>query len=644
MRPVFFSAALLLLPCIPSAFAATRHVNAATGVDSGDCTGPSTPCKTIAYAMGQAASGSPGDLVSVAPGTYNSSLGEFFPITVRSGVQLVSTGTAENTVIDAAGVFHRVLETATGANAFTLIDGFTITGGRQMEFFVRTTGGGLLIDGGSPTIRNNIFLANEARGPAPGPGMFSGGAAEGGAIFGASGTPTIVNNVFRGNVARGASGIASSGGGAGSGGAGRGGAIYITTSGGTIANNTFYGNSAIGGNSGGSGGNGGNAQYGALYSDGALVNNNIFDANSAVAGAGGVATFGAMQYLNAPSDASNNLFHANTVNGVASTTDTIGTASRCFSPSCPSVGYHAEPVNLRIRLASPASGAGTPSGAPTDDLDGITRPNPPSIGAFEPHVGGSRMNGISTRMQVLTDDNVLISGFIIDGTTAKNVVIRARGPSLSAQGVAGALADPILTLVPAVGSVVTNDNWGDAPNASEIQSLGLAPSNSRESAILATLGPGPYTAIVQGDRGGTGVGIVEVFEVDHPDAPLIGISTRGRVLTDDNVMIGGFIISGTEPRTVVVRARGPSLASQGVAGTLQNPLLQLVFAADATTITNDDWGTAANAGTLQAIGFAPSDPLEAAILVTLTPGAYTAIVSGAGGTTGVAIVEVYAAP
>ena len=251
-----------------------------------------------------------------------------------------------------------------------------------------------------------------------------------------------------------------------------------------------------------------------------------------------------------------------------------------------------------------------------------------------------RVSGISTRMQVLTGDNVLIGGFIIGGSTPKKVVINARGPSLTGQGVAGALANPTLTLVPASGPAIVNDDWQSAPNAAEISALGLAPPSPLESSILVTLDPGAYTAIVSGVGGGTGVGIVEVFEVDHPEIPLTGISTRGRVQTGDGVMIGGFIIQGNAPQTVVVRARGPSLTAQGVAGALQNPTLTLV-PASGPAITNDDWGTAANAAALSASGFAPADPRESAILITLDPGAYTAIVSGVGGATGVAIVEVY---
>lgn len=247
-----------------------------------------------------------------------------------------------------------------------------------------------------------------------------------------------------------------------------------------------------------------------------------------------------------------------------------------------------------------------------------------------------RLTGISTRMGVLTGDNVLIGGFVIGGSTAKTIVVRARGPSL---GVSGALANPVLVLVPASGSPLANDDWQTAPNAGSLQASGFAPADPHEAAIMATLVPGAYTAVVAGAGGATGVAIVEVFEVDHPEVPLAGISTRGLVQTGDNVMIGGFIVQGTAPKTVVVRARGPSL---GLAGTLQNPTLTVVSAATGATVTNDDWQSASNAALLLATGFAPTDPNESALLLTLDPGAYTAIVSGVGGTTGVAIVEVFA--
>jgi hypothetical protein len=261
-----------------------------------------------------------------------------------------------------------------------------------------------------------------------------------------------------------------------------------------------------------------------------------------------------------------------------------------------------------------------------------------------PADAGSRLQAISTRMKVLTGNDVTIAGFIVRGSTPKTLVVRGRGPSLAAAGVPNALEDPVLQLVRASDQSVigTNDNWQTDPRAAELQARGYAPAYAAESALLVTLDPGAYTAIVQGVVGGIGSGIVEVFELDQPDTPLIGISTRGQVLTGNDVMIAGVFIQGDSPQTIVVRARGPSLVAAGITNALDNPTLTLVRTSDAKVIaTNDNWQTAQNAGDLRTSGFAPDDPKEAAVLVTLEPGAYTAIVEGAGNSTGVAIVEAW---
>ena len=265
---------------------------------------------------------------------------------------------------------------------------------------------------------------------------------------------------------------------------------------------------------------------------------------------------------------------------------------------------------------------------------GLAAANPPRLG------------NISTRGQVLTGDDVLIGGFIIGGSAPKSVMVVAYGPSLAAAGVANPLMNPTMTLVRSADQAVigANDDWQGAANASEIRSSGLAPADPHESAILMTLAPGAYTAVVSGAGGTTGVGIVAVYEVDRPDVPLVNISTRGKVLTGEDVLIAGLIVQGDAPRTVVITAAGPSLASAGVAGSLANPTMMLVRSSDQTVIaTNDDWQTAPNADAIRAAGFAPADPREPAIMMTLPPGAYTAIVSGAGGTTGVSVVGVFAA-
>jgi hypothetical protein len=247
---------------------------------------------------------------------------------------------------------------------------------------------------------------------------------------------------------------------------------------------------------------------------------------------------------------------------------------------------------------------------------------------------------ISTRMNVGTGDNVLIGGFIVVGTEPKKVLLRAIGPSLTAFGVLNALADPTIELHEPGNIVVTNDNWRDTQEQ-EIMDTTIQPSNDLESAILATLDPGLYTAIVQGKNGGTGVGLVEVYDLDEAaDSELANISTRGFVDIDENVMIGGFIVGDGVSTSVVVRAIGPSLSDVGVANPLLNPTLEL-FDSDGTQLAfDDDWKDTQQAE-IEAAGLAPSDDLESAIAADLTPGAYTAIVRGKDNTSGVGLMEVY---
>ena len=264
------------------------------------------------------------------------------------------------------------------------------------------------------------------------------------------------------------------------------------------------------------------------------------------------------------------------------------------------------------------------------------------IAGFDPNA--PRLVNISTRMQVLTGDDVMIGGFVIGGASPKKVIVLAKGPSLTQFGINNALPNPTMKLVRISDgqTLAVNDDWGNAQNAGEIAQTGLAPSNALESAVLMTLNPGPYTAIISGVNNSTGVGIVEVYEIDSPFTPLINISTRGRVGTGNDVMIGGFAVSGSA-MTVVITAKGPSLAQFGIANPLADPTLTLVRISDGAVIaTNDNWQTAPNAGELQASGFAPSNGLEAAILITLDPGLYTAVVSGVNNGTGVGIVEVFA--
>jgi hypothetical protein len=284
------------------------------------------------------------------------------------------------------------------------------------------------------------------------------------------------------------------------------------------------------------------------------------------------------------------------------------------------------------------------------------------------------VDGRSTRGAVLTGDNVMIAGFIISGESPKTMLIRARGPTLADLGVPDVMHDPFLRLYSGQTVIAQNDNWRDTQEQA-IMTTGLDPCQpfqlggamptdcSRESAILATLNPGGYTGIVSGVAGETGVGLVEIYEVGNASSRLVNMSTRVRVGMQDDVMIGGFIIEGTVPKTLLLRARGPSLADFGVSGTLPDPVLQL-YSGQTVIARNDDWQTVdalcSNGGSpcrpmnqIQSIGLDPCQPYqsggaaptgcsrESAMLVTLNPGPYTMIVSGSGGSAGVALLELF---
>jgi hypothetical protein len=310
---------------------------------------------------------------------------------------------------------------------------------------------------------------------------------------------------------------------------------------------------------------------------------------------------------------------------------------------------------------------------PATDQRGVARPQGAAcdIGAFEFGAGApATLTNLSTRALVQTDANVMIAGVTIGGDVAQRVLVRGVGPTLGLPpfNVSGALADPVLQVFPQgqIVPIAQSDNWmvldplclppaQTCEGPAAITATGLAPPQPQEAAVLLTLPPGAYTAIVSGVGGTMGVGLVEVFEVeDLSAARLTNISTRGRVETSDNVMIAGVIIGGDTPKTVLVRAIGPSLADFGVSGVLADPTLQL-FSGQTAIAENNNWQialplcqqsghTCGDASAITATGLAPTQPLEAAILITLPPGPYTAIVSGVEGTTGVGLVEVFEVP
>jgi hypothetical protein len=235
----------------------------------------------------------------------------------------------------------------------------------------------------------------------------------------------------------------------------------------------------------------------------------------------------------------------------------------------------------------------------------------------------------------------MIGGFIVTGNESKRVIIRGIGPSMTGAGVLGVISDPILRLFGSSGSpLAVNDNWQDTQQA-EIEATGVAPQDTREAAIVATLAPGGYTATLADANGNQGVGLVEVYDLNTAvGARLANISTRGSVQIADNVMIGGFSLGGTSinPAKVVVRAIGPSLAANGITNTLQ------LFDNNGQSVAfNDNWqDDPAQAAQLQALGFAPQNAQESALVTMLPPGLYTAVVAGQGGGTGIGLIEVYA--
>ena len=286
-----------------------------------------------------------------------------------------------------------------------------------------------------------------------------------------------------------------------------------------------------------------------------------------------------------------------------------------------------------IVIAPATCGTPTPSPTPT--------PTPPrnvtGVALFEVYdlsqAALSKLANISTRAFCATGGDIVIAGFVLGNNPGDDrIVVRGLGPSLTAAGVPAALANPTLELRDSNGALlVANNDWQDDPTqAAEITAAGLAPTNNLEAAIAAVLPPGFYTALLAGVNSGTGIGLVEVYDrgVSGAAAPqAINLSTRMHVETGDRVGIGGFIITGTEPKHVLLRAIGPSLTQFGVPNVLADPVLELHGPGAFATITNNNWRDTQEAE-IQATGLPPTNNLESAIDATLAPGAYTAIVRG----------------
>jgi len=266
------------------------------------------------------------------------------------------------------------------------------------------------------------------------------------------------------------------------------------------------------------------------------------------------------------------------------------------------------------------------------------------------------LRNLSTRGFVGAGDKVLVAGFVVGGSVPKKVLVRAIGPSLGAFNVSGVLANPLLNLYRGASIIESNDNWGgNAEVLAASTQVGAFPltAGSLDSALLVTLSPGIYTAVISGVNAGTGVALVEVYDVDVPDPftpqKVLNLSTRGEVLTGDRMLIAGFVVNGSSPKKVLVRAVGPTLGGFGVTGVLADPILRIV---QGTTVVreNDNWEAGNNVMLIneaasKAGAFAlPTGSKDAAVLLTLPPGTYSAQVTGTGTTTGVSLVEVYEVP
>jgi hypothetical protein len=341
-------------------------------------------------------------------------------------------------------------------------------------------------------------------------------------------------------------------------------------------------------------------------------------------------------------------------------TDQIGTPAAPIDPLLGPLADNGGPtLTHALQPGSPAINRGDPA-APPQDQRGYGRLGVPDVGAFEFNgVPPTILGNISTRAFVQTGDNVVIGGFIVEGAQPKRVIIRAIGPELAQYGVPNPLFNPTLELHDGTGALIaSNDNWRvtiiggiiTSNQVHDIQSSGHAPRDGRESAIIAELPPGNYTAIVRGVNDTTGVGLVEVYDISGNAISTLGnISTRSFVQTGDNVMIGGFIVQGTQPKRVIIRAIGPELSQFGVPTPLSDPTLELHDSTGALIASNDNWRHTIIGGIITGdqvrdilnSGYAPSDPRDSAIIADLPPGNYTAIVRGVNDTTGVGLVEVY---
>ncbi len=632
---------------VMAAEAGNLTVNSAAD-SGGSC--PGATC-TLRQAIAAAA---PGDTIGFAPGlpTIELTSGELL---IDKVLTISGPGAAQLTVERSAEsgtplfhIFHVNADVNAAISGLTIRHGSTpadTNGGAISNSGVLTItactitdnlssgsgglgGGAIYNNGGDPgatlMISSSTISENSALGSLGGGGILDGG-----------GTVTIANSTISGNSAD----------------SGNGGGIYtlgVTT----ITNSTISGNGAASGNGGG------------IYTFGTLtITNSTLSGNAAVEGGGVSArpsgnffrpgsTIIAGNFATPTADIKGavNSQGYNLIGNAAGATingNTIGNQLNVNPLLGPLQDNGGTTRTRALSSGSPAIDKGHSRGSGTDQR-GFTRPvgtanveggDGSDIGAFEVQGPSGTLGNISTRLRVESGENVLIGGFIVTGTQPKKVIIRAIGPSLSAL-FPGVLADPSLELRDSSGVLIrSNDNWRSDQEA-EIIATTIPPSSDLESAIVETVpaNNSAYTATVRGVNGGTGIGVVEVYDLNQAvDSKLANISTRGLVQTEDNVLIGGLIVLGQNPLRVIVRAIGPSLS---VSGALADPILELHDGNGATIASNDNWRSDQEEEIIVTT-IPPSNDLESAIVRSLAPGNYTAIVRGVNGTTGVAVVEAY---
>ena len=506
-------------------------------------------------------------------------------------------------------------------------------------------GGAILNNGGDLSLTDCAFVNNVVTGPATSGGAianetghslslrnctFSGNQASnrGGGVYDGAGGLTATNCTFNGNTAV------------------TGGGIFIQT--GVRADTFNILNCTLSGNTASvaTPGTGGGGIFATSNNVGA-IGNTIAAGN--IAPAGNPDAFGPYT-----SQGSNLIGDGSGSSGFTASGDQVGTSTGPIDSKLDTLKNNGGATDTMALLAgSPAVDAGNDAIAPASDQRGLGRINQSDIGAYEFQRGF--VANVSTRLPVGTNENVLIEGFIVQGPSGstKKIIVRAIGPSLVPFGITDALADPTLEIHDTNGLIAMNNDWkvtqtggiiaGD--QSAEIEASGLAPSNDLESAIIANLAPGSYTAVVQGAGGGIGTGVVDAYDLSVASpARLANIATRGLVQPGDKLMIAGFIIQNG-PVRAVVRGTGPSLTAFGISNALPDTTVQLRDQNGMLLVENDDWKVRSDGSSQQAeveaTGLQPSNDLESAFVTTLPPGQYTAQLRGKPETTGIGVVQVY---